>query len=64
MPAPDIIRGSKNIAYELEVSPATFFRLRKQRTDLPLRRRGSGGRTSELEVRREDLEKFKLTLKG
>ncbi|SCW34323.1 hypothetical protein [Ancylobacter rudongensis] len=58
------IRGSKAIAHELGVSLATFFRMRKSRKDLPLRKGCAGGKTSPLEITREDLEAFVRGWKG
>jgi len=56
MSSTETIRGSKAIAHALDVSVATFLRMKK---DLPLRKGCAGGKTSPLEISREDLEAFK-----
>lgn len=56
MASSEIIRGAKAIAHELRVSVATLHRMKP---DLPVRKGCAGGRTSPLEIRREDLEAFK-----
>jgi len=52
------LRGSKEIAFELGVSPRTLHRMQRKGV-LALNKVGCGGKTSPLVASREDLDQIK-----